>query len=31
MHDRPVQFSAIERPGQVVWLFDNGNRATVAQ
>jgi prepilin-type N-terminal cleavage/methylation domain-containing protein/prepilin-type processing-associated H-X9-DG protein len=29
--DRPAKFSAIERPGQVVWLFDNGKRAAVAQ
>jgi hypothetical protein len=26
-----VKLSAIGRPAQVVWLFDNGKRAAVAQ
>lgn len=29
--DRPIRLSSIERPAQVVWLFDNGKRAAVAQ
>jgi prepilin-type processing-associated H-X9-DG protein/prepilin-type N-terminal cleavage/methylation domain-containing protein len=29
--DGPVKLSRIERPGQVVWMFDNGKRAAVAQ
>jgi len=29
--DRPMKFSSINRPAQVVWLFDNGRRAAVAQ
>jgi prepilin-type N-terminal cleavage/methylation domain-containing protein/prepilin-type processing-associated H-X9-DG protein len=29
--DRPVRLSSINRPAQVVWLFDNGKRAAVAQ
>ncbi len=29
--DRPVKLSSIACPGQVVWLFDNGKRAAVAQ
>jgi prepilin-type processing-associated H-X9-DG protein len=29
--DRPVRFASITRPGQVVWMFDNGKRAAVAQ
>jgi prepilin-type processing-associated H-X9-DG protein len=29
--DRPIRLSSIDRPGQVVWLFDNGKRAAVAQ
>lgn len=29
--DRPARLSSINRPSQVVWLFDNGKRAAVAQ
>ncbi len=29
--DRPIRLSTIDRPAQVVWLFDNGKRAAVAQ
>jgi prepilin-type N-terminal cleavage/methylation domain-containing protein/prepilin-type processing-associated H-X9-DG protein len=29
--DRPVRLSSIQRPAHVVWLFDNGKRAAVAQ
>ena len=29
--DRPTRFSSIKRPAQVVYLFDNGKRAAVAQ
>jgi prepilin-type processing-associated H-X9-DG protein len=29
--DRPIRLSSIDRPAQVVWLFDNGKRAAVAQ
>ena len=29
--DKPIRFSSINCPGQVVWLFDNGKRAAVAQ
>lgn len=29
--DRQIRLSSVPRPGQVVWLFDNGKRAAVAQ
>ena len=29
--DRPIRLGAIPRPAQVVWMFDNGKRAAVAQ
>jgi prepilin-type N-terminal cleavage/methylation domain-containing protein/prepilin-type processing-associated H-X9-DG protein len=29
--DRPTRLGSITRPAQVVWLFDNGKRAAVAQ
>lgn len=29
--DRPVRLGSIQCPAQVVWLFDNGKRAAVAQ
>jgi prepilin-type processing-associated H-X9-DG protein/prepilin-type N-terminal cleavage/methylation domain-containing protein len=29
--DRPVRMGSIPRPAQVVWMFDNGKRAAVAQ
>jgi len=29
--DRPIRLSSIPRTAQVVWLFDNGKRAAVAQ
>jgi prepilin-type processing-associated H-X9-DG protein len=29
--NRPVPLDSIPRPGQTVWLFDNGRRAAVAQ
>jgi prepilin-type N-terminal cleavage/methylation domain-containing protein/prepilin-type processing-associated H-X9-DG protein len=29
--DRPTRLSSIPRPAQVVWMFDNGKRAAVAQ
>jgi prepilin-type processing-associated H-X9-DG protein len=29
--DRPTRISAVTRPAEVVWLFDNGRRAAVAQ
>jgi prepilin-type N-terminal cleavage/methylation domain-containing protein/prepilin-type processing-associated H-X9-DG protein len=30
-NNRPTRIAAISRPAQVVWLFDNGKRAAVAQ
>ena len=29
--DRPVRMSTLRSPSQIVWLFDNGKRAAVAQ
>lgn len=29
--DRPIRLTSVDRPGQVVWMFDNGKRAAVAQ
>ncbi len=29
--DRPARLASVNRPAQVVWLFDNGKRAAVAQ
>jgi prepilin-type N-terminal cleavage/methylation domain-containing protein/prepilin-type processing-associated H-X9-DG protein len=29
--DRPIRLSSVPRPAQVVWLFDNGKQAAVAQ
>lgn len=29
--DRPIRLASVNRPSQVVWLYDNGKRAAVAQ